>query len=363
MRASRRFFFTATVASATALTIALGCGSPVGSLFSDPRPDLDYVDVTSGPEFGDGSADAPACVGLRCQQVQCTGPSTTTVTGKVYDPAGKNPLYNAIVYVPNAPLAPITEGVTCDRCGELTSGAPIAVALTDATGSFVLKNVPVGTDIPLVIQVGRWRRQVKLPSVAPCVENPVTDINLTRLPRNRDEGDMPKIALASGHVDPFECLLRKIGISDTEFTQGYSAGRVNYFVSNGPDMNPPAPSAATLWGDPNLLRHYDMVVLACEGAPYPKGPQTTQNILDYTAAGGRIFATHYGYVWIFNAQDPWPALGGWNPEQDNQVNDALLANVDTTFPKGRAFADWLSAVDASRDAGLCHVRSGRHGRV
>src|SRR5262249_49350022 len=142
------------------------------------------------------------CVNLECRQLRCSDPNvTTTVTGTVYDPRGRTPLYNAIVYVPNAPLAALVRGATCERCGTLASGSPIATTLTAADGTFVLSNVPVGDDVPLVIQIGKWRRKVVLPRVEPCVENAVKGSDLLRLPRTRAEGDIPQIAVATGALD------------------------------------------------------------------------------------------------------------------------------------------------------------------
>jgi hypothetical protein len=120
------------------------------------------------------------------------------VTGKVFTPNGRLPLYNAIVYVPNAELSPIASGATCEKCGAVT-GAPVVTALTDHTGKFVLRNVPVGTNIPLVVQIGKWRRRVVLPEVKECTETALTDPELTRLPKKQSEGD---IAANAGPVSP-----------------------------------------------------------------------------------------------------------------------------------------------------------------
>ena len=54
--------------------------------------------------------------------------------------------------------------------------------------SFTLTNAPSGANIPLVMQIGKWRRQITLPTVNACANNAVS-ASLTHLPRNQTDGD------------------------------------------------------------------------------------------------------------------------------------------------------------------------------
>lgn len=163
------------------------------------------------------------CKGLECKRVACDDPTiTTTLTGKVYDPAGANPLYNVMVYIPAGPngdaeLPPIPEGVQCDTCGS-TALNPMVSAITNEKGEFTLENVPVDSDVPVVVQVGKWRRKLKFDITKKCDENRVPDREF-RLPKNGTEGDMPHIAVTAGGCDALECLLRGIGVDDSEFVE------------------------------------------------------------------------------------------------------------------------------------------------
>jgi hypothetical protein len=309
--------------------------------------------------------------GTTAGQMACAGTATTTLSGTVYDPAGNLPLYNAIVYVPSQALTPFVEGVTCDKCAGTASGSPVAATLSDSSGKFTLTDVPPGTNVPLVIQIGKWRRQVAIPSVKACVDNPIADVNLTRLPRNQSEGHIPQIAVTTGHADALECLLRKVGIDDQEFTTNAGSGRVHLFVGcNGSGLPAnqfsPAlggasfPDASALWSDPTELKKYDILVFSCEGSQCADAKKPyTANIKAYADAGGRLFLDHLHFYWLRNGVAPWPTTAnyiGTGPD----LPTPFAVNVDTSFPKGNALADWLVSVGASATRGQITITGGQY---
>jgi hypothetical protein len=314
------------------------------------------------------------CVNLQCQQMECAGGATTTISGVVLDPAGRNPLYNVVVYVPNEPVQALPSGASCDDCTALYTGHPIATALTDASGRFVLENAPVGSDIPLVVQVGKWRKQLTVPSVAGCQDNPQPD-GMLRLPRNRSEGDIPSIAIATGGADTLECLLRRIGVDAEEYVPGPDGdGRVHIFQGNptepgddrdddvAPNTSPAAPSASSeLWGSVEKLLAYDIVLLSCEGDETTDMNQ--QALYDYADLGGRVFASHFHYSWFNSGPYESENLAVWTPDS-NDIGDVRGEIVTTLpngepFPKGQALLDWLENVEAL-EGGMLPIEEARH---
>jgi hypothetical protein len=315
--------------------------------------------------------DGGLCQGLQCNQAACTTGQNTTLTGKVYDPSGTVPLYNAIVYVPNGPVQPFKSGLSCDSCASTIEGQYLVATQTDTSGAFTLVNVPAGIDFPLVYQIGKWRRQVTIPAMTACSSQGVPEApgttNNERLPRDRSEGDLPLIAISTGNADPLECLLYKMNISKSEITdpQAATPGRIQvYQATGGPgaavDSN--TPPDTSLWTSSSTLNNYDLVLLPCEGGQYDKPAGAVTNIINYATAGGRVFTTHYGYVWTdpLSASpatfttDPWYATGtaAWAPDPNlsnitNSNANTNNFNLVTSFPKGAAFADWLTKLGAS----------------
>jgi hypothetical protein len=328
---------------------ALGCGSTHSSA-GGGAPDASLAPPSLGG--GGGGASASEDAGLLGPigaggGGTCTSGGETTVTGTVYDPAGVNPLYDVLVFVPAATPPPFPSGVSCDQCASTVSQA-VASALTGPDGTFTLKGVPAGANVPLVLQVGKWRRQVAIPNVAACQTTAVNDPTLLRLPKDHTEGDLPQMAIATGSIDPFECLLRKIGIADSEFTVPTGGGRVHMYQQNGSVLASGPVPGAELYASASTLEKYDLVIFPCEASPVTKDAASIQNLVDYTSAGGRVFATHYSYTWL-DTLAPFDATATFAPNQPPLVS--ANATIDTSFPKGAAFAQWLFDVKASTTLG------------
>jgi hypothetical protein len=330
----------------------------------------------SGSSSG-GTAPAGPCTGLKCNQTTCTlgnctqepcaAGTSTTVSGTVYDPAGKVPLYNVIVYVPNEPVPPIMDGAGCDRCGQSILN-PVTSALTDTHGNFTLPDAPVGDAIPLVIQIGKWRRQITIANVPRCVNTPLMDREQTSLPSNKTEGNIPLIAITTGGADSMECLPRRMGIEDSEFSSNTGTGRIHLYAGTDSGMSTATttlasgetlPHSDTLWSTTPALAAYDIVILSCEGDSNendrPNGAR--QAVYEYSNMGGRLFASHWHHRWISEGPAEFPDTGTWN-DRDNPESPTP-ATINTSFPKGAALADWLVNVGASTVPGQMDVLEAR----
>lgn len=364
MRSLRSFLVVAGATGGIAIWATPGCGSSNNSFFDggdngdsgllgDADPcSLDPFSCTDAGPAGDAP---PPCTGLACQVVQCGGGGHTSISGTVYDPAGKNPLYNVYVYVPNAPLQAIPSGPMCTSCQAPASGSPIVGTQSNPDGSFTLNDVPVGTGIPLVMQLGKFRREIMVDTVTQCVDNKVGkkdgsgNETLTRMPRKQAEGspndNIPKIAMATGSCDALECLMRKIGIDDSEFTN--PAGRVHIYTGD-PSIGGTAAASystdaqTTLWNSHTTMEKYDIVMNSCECQPTDRG-NDYKEVHQFLSDGGRFFGTHFHYNWFapptgpadFQATANWPLSDGSDPGP---------FYINTTIPKGVAFDQWMQAV-------------------
>jgi hypothetical protein len=313
---------------------------------------IDCGDCGEGSVCGERAASVCGKPCPLCALNQNCAAATTTVSGTAFTAALRNPdpLYNAWVYVPNlalgSKLPALPGGASCEHCQALRADEVVTSTVTGPDGRFSLRDVPVGRGIPLVVQLGGFRMQTTI-DVLPCVDNALPNGSL-RLPRTQQEGDIPLTAIATGDEDRPQCLLRKLGIDASEFTNPSGQGRIHLFVSNGAVIDSATPSVAALTGlfsgDSGSLSRYSQVLLPCEGSELLKPDPALENLVAYLNQGGRALATHYSYTWLFA-----PELAStftWLPALGPAPTGPLAASIDTQSARGVDFQRWLQATGA-----------------
>jgi len=324
-----------------------------------------------GNSVGDDDAGSVPCDGPGCR-VNCRamGLRETTLSGTVFAPNGTLPLYGVNVYVPASDPGPLPDGARCARCTDPLPGNPILSGVSDANGRFSLIGVPPGDNIPLVITTGKWRRQIVVPHVDACAEHPLAPIDTT-LPRDRTEGDLPRIAITTGLADSLECLVRKLGVADSEITTDQGGGHVQLYVgSTGKDRFAAGfpggggqlfgSAKDRLWSDPARLASYDIVMFSCEGATFAedKSQAAMDAVKGYADLGGRVFLSHWHHVWLRGEKDKpehgiadWERVATWTNNEDELVKDSSSRIDELANPKGPSFASWMLAVGGSVERG------------
>jgi len=371
----------------TAAVVFLGsgaCGSSHGSSFNGV--DGGSLSLGGGGTFdgtlsGNGGGSTPQCgssVGWQCA-VDTTCSSPTTLKGKVFDPAGLNPLYDVVVFIPKvvASLPVITPGThSCNTC-DVSIGDYVVATTTDYTGSFTLSGVPTGSDVPVTVQIGKWRRTVNVNISASCGTNTVADGTL-RLPKKQSEGDLPQMAVLTGGCDDLGCFMTGMGVDPSEFTAPHGGGRIDVYqgvsqgagggfgglgggggqaatLSNGTAGNC-TNASCPLWASKTSFESYDIVMLSCECAEnrQTKPASAQQALHDWLNEGGKVFASHYHYTWFedspaadFQGVAKWGNTAG----NDTAIGGGHPYDVDTSFPKGAIFGNWLGTVKALNSAG------------
>jgi len=346
-----------------------GCGNTIATCGACAAP----ATCGGGGVFAQcGSPPPPACTGLCLKQVACAA-GLTSVSGQVVagtlpqylaPGASPDPVPNVLVYVPNGAVLPFTANTTCSQCGADITGSPLVETTTAVDGTFTLKNVPVMANMPLVIQLGRWRRQLTVTTSA-CVNTAMAaPINL---PRTKADGDIPLTAVSTGNVDGLECVLLKMGVDVSEFTEPTASGgtgRIQLYVGNGANAGVGTPTEAALVNTPATLAQYDEVLFPCwgdaptsPGSPTAKSATQQENVIDYTSNGGRVFATHFSYGWLYDAP-PFSTTATWDVNADSYPS--VYASVDTSSAQTSTFSLWMQNVGATNAAGLFNVTQAFH---
>jgi hypothetical protein len=231
--------------------------------------------------------------------------------------------------------------------------------ITDVNGKFTLVDMPVGQYIPLVIVSGRWRRQLVIPITTACT-NTALPPTFAVMPQNQNQGDIPKIAIATGSVDQVECVLRKVGINDSEFTDPSETGRINFYTGSavsGSAIDSKTPTQASLMENYSTLQNYDVLMLPCQGTPTGDvvagalGTQELANFIAFANAGGRVYSSHYSYAWMFQ-NPPFNGVVNWDVGQaEPDGGNSGTATVNTSFTAGQTLATWLQNAGVSTSPG------------
>jgi hypothetical protein len=371
---------------------------PIGSDVASPLSgdDATVVDATLGP-IESGALDTGAAdTGLLDTGALDTGLLDTGTTdgpidvlpsdagacpdadlsGTVYDPAGQNPIPHVFVFVPTAPsgtIPAITPGAsTCDTC-DLPIGSYVTATMSDATGKFTLTGAPTGAQVPVVVQLGKWRREISVATTS-C-QNTALGAGKVHLPRNRSEGDMPAMALLTGGLDDLGCFLTRIGVDPAEYGAPRSGGRLDVYQGlslggiSGPGLSNGTAGNCTntscpLWAVKASLERYDIVLLACEGDTFDStvdggllgggSANVTaagkQAMHDWLGEGGKVFATHFHYTWFMNGPSDFQGVASWLGY--SLGTGTSTAVIQTSFPKGQDFGNALLDAGALSNGAL-----------
>jgi len=279
--------------------------------------------------------------------------ATTTISGTVYDPrttASALPLPNVLVYVTTGTVDPFPSGVQCLTAANSAVSNAVVSATTAVDGTFTLTDVPTNTSYTLVIQAGKWRRQ--FPETVGT--SPLTGLAL-HMPSDHTQGDIPMIAIATGAVDALECVFLDMGIAQSEFTD--DTGTVNpgghihlYAGSSSPGsvIGTSTPNQTTLMNSPSLMNGYDVLMFPCQGNDSNQATTAGEgNLLNFANAGGRVFTTHYSYVWLnpnTAFTNGFPPVANWN--QNPPEGNSGAGTIDTSFTDGATLAQWLQNASA-----------------
>jgi hypothetical protein len=173
---------------------------------------------------------------------------------------------------------------------------------------------------------------------------------------------MPQMALLTGGLDDLGCFLKRMGLDDGEYSAPHAGGRLDVYqgldsplgvtIGNGPGLSNGGTAgncttaSCPLWSSKSSLEYYDMVLLACEGSESnqtkPASAMTAMH--DWLGEGGKVFATHFHYTWFKNGPTDFQNVATWLGSSAGIGTGNYTVN--TGFPKGQVFHDWLGNVGA-----------------
>ena len=339
-----------------------------------------YATISANSTLMANAAYAPAtCTASLCGLAGGSGGSAcvTSITGKVMDPGGNVGLPNVEVYVPTGTVltfADPPQGIGtaetpyCDTCAGLSSPGYTSGTLTGIDGSFTLQYTGTAmSNVPIIAQLGRWRRQAVLSTVTQCstTANAITAGSLD-MPNCRTGssncgattkkyGDIPRMALVMGDREALECWLLKIGIDSSEITPWTGAAnptRVHLYRTSGENGSSTPLSGAALWDNvppaatTGTLLNYSSVMLPCDSGDVTPTTAEQNALVSYANGGGRVFMDHRtGDEWLGAGNGTiWDSNTNISQWQGNTSVSGTPAygKIQNTTPFQQNFYSWLT---------------------
>ena len=369
-----------------------GCGSnSPGNDFGSPSGDdasTSGGSTSSGASSGSGSSSSGGAIFTNPAD-RCRGSAAWRWPGMLrpdglHDehhrhrlrPGGRQPALQRRRLRPERPhgaLTPIKQGTnSCNSC-DVSIGDYVAATTSKADGTFTLTGVPATTHVPLVVQIGKWRREVFLSQVKACTNNVLQGSSLTRLPTNQIRGRHPADGardrrrrqprlLPQGDRPRRERVLRAARGRTARHLPGAPAATSILGVSVGGAPGLTERHSRRLHdGQPELrleleaelreIRHRAPLLRgqrvrsrrrALERQASNKTTTAKQALHDWLDEGGKVFATHYHYTWFKNSPHAdFKDVATWLGSSGAQGGNAAT----TSTPRSRrewCFHQWLA---------------------
>ena len=216
---------------------------------------------------------------------------TGDLTGVVYAPNGTDPVSGALVYV-------------VDRSGGGTGDPPgenhYAYDYSNADGSFLLENIPVGNQLFKMLK-GAFSKEIEL---SVTEGDNIVPAGTSTLPASSGGGDsVEQMLVVTGWYDNIEVVLAKLGLAQVDEFGDFIYGTEEFTLIDGNNSLDDAEYANFMdfFGDASNYANYRTVFINCgndhEDAFFAD-TNMVENLRSWVQNGGRLYCTDWSYDFV-----------------------------------------------------------------